>query len=583
MIRQPIVTLVGHVDHGKTSILDLIRKSSVAKREAGGITQAIGATSVPVETIKSICGGLLVAAKIKITIPGILFLDTPGHAAFNNLRKRGGNLADIAVLVIDVNEGMQPQTIESIEILKQYKTPFVIALNKIDLIPGWRTQKDEIIVNNLKKQSTNVNNHLDTKLYELIGKLFDLGFESERFDRVSDYTKQIAVIPISAKTGEGLPELIMVLTGLAQKFLEGCLECNTEGYAKGTVLEVKEEKGIGKTLDVVLYDGHLKINDLIVIGGLEEPIVTKVKILLQPDELAEIRDKKSKFRQVKIINAASGVKISAVGIEEVVAGMPIRSCSEKELEKVKEDVQKEVEEVLIDVDKKGVIVKADSLGSLEALVGLLKDKDINIKKASIGEINKNDIADADSEKDEMNKVILGFNVNVSTGVDVGKIKIITNEVIYKIIEDFEKWKEEKNKEIELKALERVVKPCKLRIMHGFVFRQSSPAVVGVEILGGSLKIDTGLIRDDKEICRVKSIQLEGESIEKAEKKMEVAIALPGVTVGRQIKEGDVLFANLSEGDFKELKKKKQYLKNDEIEVLKEFCTLKRKKDPMWGV
>src|SRR3989344_4967960 len=370
--RQPIVTFVGHIDHGKTTLQDFIRHSSTAQTEAGKITQHIGSSNIPIEAIKKLCGSLLDSLKISITIPGLLFIDTPGHAAFTNLRRRGGNLADIAILVIDIREGIMPQTAECIEILKQYRTPFIIALNKIDLLPGWQS-KNSFLLQNINSQGESVRKIIETKLYEIVGKLSELGFNSERFDRIEDYTKQISIVPTSASTGEGIPELLMVLTGLAQKFLEKSLKINAEGNAKGTVLEVKEEKGIGTTLDVIIYDGTLKHNDTIVIGTLSEPIVTKVRALLEPYPLKDMRDRKTKFQQVKEASAAMGIKVSAPGIGEVVAGMPLRSCNAEDVEKVKGEIRKEVEEVVIETDKNGIVIKADSLGSLEALAKLLRE------------------------------------------------------------------------------------------------------------------------------------------------------------------------------------------------------------------
>ena len=399
-IRSPLCVVLAHVDHGKTSILDKIRGSAIAASEAGGITQAIGASIIPLATIKKICGKLLETLKMKFTIPGLLFIDTPGHASFTSLRKRGGNLADIAVLVIDINEGVKPQTTESIEIIKQYKTPFVIAANKIDLISGWKSSDESLLVN-INKQSPTIQQLLDKKIYELVGKLSELGFDSERFDRVDDFTKRIAIIPTSARTGEGIPELLMVITGLAQRFLESSLKFDVEKNAKGTILEVKEEKGIGKSIDVIIYDGSLKRNDTIVIGTLAEPIVTKVKGLFEPMPLKEMRDKKSKFKPVNEAHASTGVKILATDIDEVLSGMPIRSCASDEIENVKKEIKEEVEEVLIQTDKEGIVVKADSLGSLEALARLLKEKGIQISKVSVGNITKKDISDAEAnyEKD----------------------------------------------------------------------------------------------------------------------------------------------------------------------------------------
>ena len=573
-IRATICTLVGHVDHGKTSILDWIRGTSIAKGESGGITQAISSTNLSMNVIKQVCGDLLKTLNFDLTVPGILFIDTPGHAAFTNLRKRGGNLADIAILVIDINEGFKPQTLECIDILKQYKTPFIIAANKIDLIHGWKSNKKKSLLANLKDQSANIQQEIDKKLYELVGKFHEKGFTSERFDRIDDYTKQIAMVPVSAKTGEGLPELMMVLTGIAQKFLEQCLKCNVEGPAKGTVLEVKEEKGLGTTIDVIVYDGTIKKGDLFVIGGLEKPIVSKVKILLEME--------KKKLKQVKEVSAAIGVKISAVDIKDVISGMPLKVTSEQDLEKTKQEIQEEVEEVLVETDNKGIIVKADSLGSLEALVSLLREADISIKSASIGNISKKDISEASAEKDPLNKVIVGFNVEVLE--QQKEVKIIIHDVIYKILEDISNWQESERKRLEAKELEGLTKPCKLKIIPGCVFRQNNPAVVGVEVLLGAATTGTHLMKSDgSKVSEIKSIQLEGENIQEAEKGKQVAISLPNITVGRQILENDILISDISGEDFVNFKKLKKYLKNDDIILLKEIAEIKRRENPVWGV
>ena len=366
--RSPICVVVGHVDHGKTSILDKIRNTSIVNTEAGKITQAIGASIVPLATIKKVCKDALAAMKMNFTIPGLLFIDTPGHAAFINLRKRGGNIADIAILVVDINEGFMPQTIEAIEILRSYKTPFIIAANKIDLVHGWKANSNATLAKNISIQSQQVQELLDKKPYELVGKLFEVSqMQSERFDRVQDFTKQIAIVPCSAQTGEGIPELLMFITGLAQRFLEKNLLCDVKGDAAGTILEVKHDKGLGTTIDVIIHEGKLAVNDILVIGGLEKPIITKVKALLIPAALAEMRDRKTKFNAVKQVNAATGVKISAMDIDEAIAGMPIRSCSKNDLPEVSASIQEEVEEVIVNTDNEGIVIKADTLGSLEAL------------------------------------------------------------------------------------------------------------------------------------------------------------------------------------------------------------------------
>lgn len=586
-LRQPIVTFVGHIDHGKTSLQDYIRQSSIAKTEAGMITQHIGSTNIPLDTIKKICGKLLEALKLKVSIPGLLFIDTPGHAAFTNLRKRGGNLADIAVLVIDIMKGIMPQTLECIEILKQYKTPFVIALNKIDSLSGWQQKKGMPLLQNIPLQPASAQKDMETKLYEIVGKLSELGFNSERFDRVEDYTKQIAIVPTSALTGEGIPELLMVLTGLCQRFMEQKLNIDMEGNAKGTVLEIKEDKGLGKTMDAIIYEGTLKKGDIIVIGTLTEPISTKVKALLEPYSLIDMKDKKAKFKQVSYVSAAAGLKISAPEVEEVVAGMPFRSCSQQEIEQVKKEIKTEVEEVVIETEEQGIVIKADSLGSLEALVKLLKEKNIQVKKASIGNISKKDIADASVNypEDQFNCVILGFNVELMPDIlAYQNVKIITHNIIYRLIEDFERWQEEERKKLESQKLGFLTRPCKIQILRGYVFRQSNPAIVGVDILAGTLKTGMLLMKNDGvTITEVKGIQHDKENAESVEKGKQVAVSLPKVAVTRQINEGDVLFSAVAEEDFRKLKELKKYLTQEERQLLKEIASIMRERNPVWGI
>src|SRR3989338_7725396 len=587
MLRQLIITVMGNVDSGKTQLMDTIRNTSIVETEPGRITQSIGCTLVPIETVKKISGHLLQKLKLTIKIPGFLIIDTPGHAAFTNLRKRGGNLADIAILVIDVNEGLKLQTEECIEILKNYKTPFVVALNKIDLLSGWHSNPEISILENIQKQNEEVMQRLEKKLYEIVGRLSELGFNSERFDRVEDYTKQIAMIPISAKTKEGLPELLMVMTGLSQRFLEANLKLNIGGFAKGTVLEVKEEKGLGKTVDLILYEGSLNQNDIIVIGSLADPVVSKVKAMFVPEPMMEMRDKKAKFSLVKSVSAAIGVKISGPEMDNVVAGMPLRSCPLQDVEKVKEEIKKEVEEVIIETDKRGIVIKADSLGSLEALIKLLKEKNIEIKKASIGNISKKDISDdqISFEKDPLQAAILGFNANLMPDVKAPEnVKVICSNVIYKLIEYLEKWQEETKKMLESKQLEFLHRPCKIKILKGYIFRQNNPAVVGVEILAGTLKAGVALMKKDGDtITNAKSIQQEQETIEKAEKGKQVAVSLPDVTVGRQIHEEDILYSVIPEEHFRKFKEFKKLLTQEEIGLLKEIAEIMRNKNPVWGV
>jgi len=587
-IRSPIVSVLGHVDHGKSSILDAIRESNIVSKEAGAITQAIGASIIPLDVIQKKCGSLLNTLKMKFSIPGLLFIDTPGHAAFTSLRKRGGALADIAILVVDVNEGFKPQTIEAIEILRTSKTPFVIAANKLDLVPGY-IQKDSCLLIDLKQQGKNTLENIDERLYKIIGQLYDrFQMNAERFDRVDDYTKQIAIVPCSAKTRLGLAELLVVLTGLAQKYMEQGLKIDVSGNAKGTILEIKDVEGLGKAADVIIYDGTLNVNDMIVIGNVGEPIVTKVRALLQPSPLQEMRDKKSSFISIKKAVAATGVRISAHGLEHAVAGMPLISCqnNEESISKAKSICQQEVEEVLLDTGEEGIIIKADSLGSLEAVVKLFGEKGIIIRKASLGSITKKDLADAESnyEAEPLLSVIIGFNVEIGKNVEASrKVKIIIGDIIYKLLDDYVLWTEEKKKSLEAEQLEDLVRPCKLEILPTCIFRQSNPAIVGVHVLIGVLKTGVPIMKQGRTLTTVKSIQSEGENLNCVEQGKEVAVSLPDVMCGRQINGSDILYSAIPEEDFRKLKKLKKYLTEQEIQVMKEIAEVMRKNNPVWGI
>ncbi|MFH1409710.1 MAG: translation initiation factor IF-2 [Nanoarchaeota archaeon] len=584
-VRSPICVVLGHVDHGKSSILDWIRRTSVVSSEKGAITQAIGASVVPLQTIKRICGPLLDHLKTKLSISGLLFIDTPGHEAFTSLRRRGGSIADIAVLCVDINEGFKPQTIEALEMLRQFKVPFIVAANKIDLVPGWRSNETSIL-QTIASLPESVQTKIDTKIYELVGKLSESNIQSERFDRIENFTKQIAIVPTSAKTGEGLPELLMVLTGMTQRFLENCLRCDLNGPARGTILEVKEEEGLGCCLDVILYDGTLRVDDTIVVGTMGEPIITKVRALLEPESHAEMRDAKSKFRSVHQVKAATGVRISAPGLIGTVSGMPIQGAGD-DVEAVRANIAKEVSDVLIETDAEGIVIKADSLGSLEAMIKLLKNKNVPIRKASVGRISKKDVVDAETNKEKhpLLAVVLGFNVDplpeAAKYANIEHVEILTDPVIYKLLEHLEKWQVEQKRLQDSGHL--TLRPCKVEIMKGYVFRQSNPAIVGIDILAGTLKTGMVLTKQGPPLTTVRALQHEKEHITSIEAGKQVAASLDKVTMGRQLMEGDVLLSFLTEDQFRMLKKIKHLLTEPEIALLREIALLMRKDDPVWGV
>ena len=554
MLRQPIVCVLGHVDHGKTTLLDRIRSSAVAAKEAGGITQAIGATEIPSDSIRKISGELLDKLKISLEIPGLLFIDTPGHEAFTTLRKRGGSCSDLAILVVDVTKGFEPQTDESLNFLKQFKTPFIVAATKIDRVEGWHANEGESFLKSLDKQPEHVKEKADEAIYKILGQLSQRGFESERFDRVSDFKKTVAIVPVSGITGEGIPELIMMLSGLAQAFLKKELELSGES-GKGIILEVKDFKGLGTTIDVILFDGKISRGDFLVVGG-REPAVGKVKALLKPKPMSELRVEKD-FENVDSVSAAAGIKVSATGIENAVAGSPVRAVkTEKEVDAAKAELKAEVEEVEFESEIEGAIVRADTLGSLEALIHILKQKEIPIRKAEVGPASRRDIQDQKLLKDNFKKLIFVFNVPVGdeilSEVKNSGVKILASNIIYRLFEEYDSWLKSEKEKLKQEKLASITMPCRMRILPGFVFRQSEPAVVGVEILSGELKSGCRLQKNKNEIGTLRQIQQESQTIEKAKAGERVAISIEGAVVGRGISEGDVLETIISENDLKVL-------------------------------
>tara|TARA_B100001971_G_C18244418_1_gene573211 strand:- start:15 stop:1745 length:1731 start_codon:yes stop_codon:yes gene_type:complete len=573
-IRSPIVTVAGHVDHGKTTILDNIRKTGVQESEAGGITQKISFTKVPLENIKKRCPDI---SKHNLEFPGFLFIDTPGHAAFSHLRKRGGSLADLAILIIDINEGIMPQTAEVLQILKLNKTPFIIALNKIDNISGWRKQ-DEDLKKSIEIQSVNAKAQFQEKLLTLIGALHHHGFDAKPYYEIEDFTKQLALVPCSGKTGEGINELIIMLCGLSQKFLKEKLKLGKK--PKGVVLEVKKEKTM-QYAEAILYDGTLNATDEIAIASFDRPTITKIRVL------EEIKPVSTKFQPIKQAIAANGIRMQLIHSEGILPGMPF-TIFENNLEKLKQEFSKEVGEK-IKTNDKGIIIKADSLGSLEALITMLKQEKIPIIKAGIGKITKKDIISAktNAKTDPENAIVIGFSTDEDDEVkemDKPKIKIIKNNIIYKLIEDLIQFQEEKRNEIKRQRILGLATICKLKILPQYIFRNSNPAVFGVKVEAGKLKHNIHLIDEDNQaIAKVRDIQENQKKIAEATQDMEVAMSLPGTNFERQLSETNYLYADLSEKQFRQFKENKDLLTTDEIQALQKIAEIKRKEKVTWGV
>ena len=580
MLRQPIIAVLGHVDHGKTSILDCIRQTAIAAREAGGITQAIGTTEISSEVITKLCSTLLRKFNFTINVPGVLFIDTPGHEAFTSLRRRGGSIADIAILVIDINEGIMPQTAESIGILKDSKTPFVVAVNKIDRIHGW--DSGTVFLDNAQLQKPDVQGAFEGKFYRLIDQLSQHGLRCDRYDRVTDFRTTIAAVPLSAKTGEGVPDLLVTLVGLAQTFLKEQLICGTN--SAGMVLEVKEVKGLGITLDAIVYDGCVSKSDYLVVGG-KIPTIAKIRALMVPEPMRDMRTEK-KFKSVDEVLPAAGVKIVAPGLDNVVAGSPIRTAKTfEEAEQLLDEMEKEREDVEIVADEEGLILKADTIGSLEALINIFKNHPV--REATIGAITKTDVFKAEVNREKNHRIIIGFNSTISEDADTlakdKGIRVLRSDIIYRLIEDYEKWIKEEEEKTKKKEIDALPRPAEIKIIPGAVFRASDPAIVGCEVYG-VLKPGSDLIKDNgQSVGMVKQIQSQGQNIDEAKTGDKVAVSISGPVIGRQLREGETVYTDINGHFYKLLRKNEKYLSQAELTVLDRVFAIKRKTDPRYGL
>ena len=587
--RQPIIAILGHVDHGKTSLLDYVRslgsesRSSVMDREAGGITQHIGATEVPAKILNDLCGSLLGGKTFDS--PGLLFIDTPGHQSFTTLRSRGGSLADIAILIVDITEGCKPQTIESLRILKETKTPFVLAANKIDRVHGWHSESKRAMVNALPDQSKEAIELFEQKYWKLVGQFAEHGFNIERYDRVKDFTKEIALVPISAREGEGIQDLLAVVIGLAERYLTDKLS-DIDGSGEGTVLEMKEERGLGKTLDVILHRGSIRKGDEIVLVTTEGGISTRVKGMFSPRGMSEMRDAGNRWDDASIIHAAAGLKISAVDLEGVLAGTTLRVVNnELERKRAIEEANRE-SELSIELSDEGVCIKSDTVGGLEALAKELQDIGISIRNATIGKVSRRDVRNVETSADPFHRVIMAFSTDILPDAETeinnsnNKIKYINSDIIYRILEEHEEWMELRKHEIEEENREEVIYPGRIRLLPDHTFRVSKPAVVGVRVLGGRIKVGQRLLKNGKRVGRIKSIRSGQDSMKESGQGSEVAVSIDGVTIGRQIEEGDELLVDIPESHARKLIK--MDLTSSERDVLDELLHIHRKEDHFWG-
>jgi translation initiation factor 5B len=474
--------------------------------------------------------------------------------------------------------------------LKSRKTPFLVAANKIDRLPGWAAKPDESFLKSYQSQDTFVRQDFDEHLYTIMGTFSQLGFRADRFDKITDFTKTVAIVPVSAKSGEGIPELIAILVGLTQHFLKKMLR-TTKGAAKGTVLEVKEEPGLGMTINTIIYDGVLKKGDTIVVGGKDKPIVTKIRAVLLPKPLDEIRDPRDKFSSVDEVAAASGVKIAAPELEGAVAGAPLYAVpSEDRVEEFVQMVLDEVQKLRIATDIGGVVLKTDTLGSLEAIAEILRSNNVPIRLADVGDVSKRDVTEAAvvKEHEPLYGAVLAFNSKVSPDAQTEAhdrgVPIFEHNVIYHLVDNYLDWMKKEQEARSAKEFEKFVTPVKLKVLPGFVFRRAKPAIFGVEVVAGTVKSKTPVVgADGEDLGEILQIQDKGKAVSEAETGMQVAVSLEKPVFGRQINEGDTLYAKVPESHARAMLTKFQTrLSPEELEALDEYVNFMRKKIPFWA-
>lgn len=557
--RSPIICVLGHVDTGKTKLLDYIRKTHVQDNEAGGITQQIGATFVPPTAIFE--QSKHVKSKCELKMPGLLIIDTPGHESFTNLRSRGSSLCDLAILVIDIMHGLEKQTLESIELLKKRKTPFVVALNKIDRLYEWRSNIRKDVEDLISSLPPNTKVEFTKRKQEVVVQLAEQSINAALFYENPDPRQYVSLIPTSAHTGDGMGNLINMVVKLTQTMLSKRIQYIPDHLA-ATVLEVKAIPGLGTTIDVILINGHLKEGDKIVLAGHDGPIVTHIRSLLVPQPLKELRVK-SPYEELKVVYGSMGVKIAAHDLEKAVAGLELYvASSEAEIERLKSLCWSQFGSAMkaIKCSDKGVYVQASTLGSLEALLEFLKDSKIPYSGVRIGPVVKRDVTKASTMLDHSpdHAVILAFDVKVERDAqelaDNLGVKIFSAEIIYHLFDRFTEYKENLHKQRKEQNRHLAVFPCKLRILPNCIFNKRDPIVLGVTIEDGVLVPGTPIAVPTKEldtIGRVSTIEHDHKQLESARKGQEVCVKIEHCAsdapkmYGRHFDSTDLLYSKIS--------------------------------------
>jgi translation initiation factor 5B len=555
---------------GKTKLLDKIRQTNVQEGEAGGITQQIGATFFPAEAIEKKTAVLGADRAEKLKVPGILVIDTPGHESFTNLRSRGSSLCNIAILVVDIMHGLEPQTLESIRLLRDRKTPFIVALNKIDRLFEWKSIPDNSFLDSLAKQKPSVKQEFEKRVADTMLAFAEQGLNSQLYYKNKNFAKYVSLVPTSAHTGEGIPDMLNLLINLTQSRMSEKLMYITE--LECTVLEVKVIEGLGTTIDVVLVNGWLHEGDRIVVCGLNGPIVTTVRALLTPQPMRELRIK-SQYVHHKSVKAALGIKISAPDLEKAIAGSRLLVVGpDDDIEDLKDEVMSDLTNLMSSIDRTGhgVWVQASTLGALEALLEFLKTSKIPVAGINIGPVHKKDVVKASVmlEKAREFAVMLCFDVKVDKEAEelaeeLG-IKVFTADIIYHLFDRFQEYHAAMTEQKRKDQASSAVFPCVLKMIPRAIINKKDPIIIGVDVIEGTLRLGTPIcvIKTNPEtqareiitLGKITSIEQNHKSIEIVKKggagggvavKIECAVYETPKTYGRHFEDTDEFYSKVT--------------------------------------